>query len=164
MNVEKAFRGNVEKESSSMNYLASAVMSPNVISIFEDRDIKTAERIMTINNIRHLPVVNISNELSGIISSHDVGKARDKSKSIKTIMTSPVLIVKNRTHVRDVVEIMLKKKISSILVGNENNVTGILTTDDMLKLLLNVLDDKDVVDNYEVESFFDESWTSAAPV
>lgn len=145
-----------------MNYLASAVMSGNVISVFEDRDIKTAERVMTINNIRHLPVVNVLNELSGILSVIDVAKARDKSKSIKTIMTSPVLIVKNRTHIKDVIEIMLKKKVSSILVGNENNVTGILTTDDLLKLLLKIIDDDEAVENFEVDSFFDETWASAA--
>ena len=56
--------------------------------------------------------------------------------------------------------LMLKNKISSLLVANEKNVVGIVTTDDLLKLLSQVLEDKDDLDSFDVGSFFDDAWTS----
>jgi CBS-domain-containing membrane protein len=79
-----------------MTFLTSAVMSAGLISISEDRDLKTAESLMKINKIRHLPVVNAENELSGILSSKDLAKAHDKDLPIKTVMTTIELKLRNR--------------------------------------------------------------------
>ncbi len=143
-----------------MNYLTGAVMSSNLISISEDRDIETADGLMKINKIRHLPVVNSNNELSGIISTKDVAAAADKRKPIKSIMTSPVRIVKKSANVKSVIEIMLKHKICSVLVANEDDVVGIVTTDDLLKLLSEVIEDSDSLEKMDVSSFFDDTWSS----
>ncbi len=143
-----------------MNYLTGTVMSSNLISISEDRDIETADGLMKVNKIRHLPVVNANNELSGIISTKDLAGAPDRRKPIKSIMTSPVRIVKKSANVKSVIEIMLKHKICSVLVANEEDVVGIVTTDDLLKLLTKVIEDSESLENMDVSTFFDESWTS----
>lgn len=143
-----------------MTYLTGAVMSSNLISISEERDIGTAESLMKINKIRHLPVVNSENELSGILSAKDVAKVRDKSDPIKNIMTTPVRVVKKNANIRSVIDLMLRNKISSILVANNDDIVGIVTTDDLLKLLSQVLNDNEDFDNVDVGSFFDESWRS----
>ena len=143
-----------------MNYLTGTVMSSNLISISEDRDIETAEGLMKVNKIRHLPVVNANNELSGIISTKDVAAAPDRRKPIKSIMTSPVRIVKKGENVKSVIEIMLKQKINSVLVANEEDVVGIVTTDDLLKLLSQVIEDSERLENIDVSTFFDDTWSS----
>lgn len=142
-----------------MNYLTGMVMSSNLISISEDRDIETADGLMKVNKIRHLPVVNANNELSGIISTKDVAAAPDRRKSIKSIMTSPVRIVKRGANVKSVIEIMLKHKICSVLVANEEDVVGIVTTDDLLKLLSQVIEDSERLENIDVSTFFEDSWS-----
>lgn len=147
-------------EGGQMTYLTGAVMSSNLISISEERDIETAESLMKINKIRHLPVVNNDNELSGILSAKDVAKVRDKSGPIKNIMTTPVRVVKKNANVRSVIDLMLRNKISSILVASNDDIVGIVTTDDLLKLLSQVLNDNEDFDNVDVGSFFDESWRS----
>ena len=83
-------------------------MSSNLISISEDRDIDTADGLMKINKIRHLPVVNANNELSGILSVKDIARAKDKKKPIKSVMTTPVRVVKKTANVKTVIELMLK--------------------------------------------------------
>ena len=143
-----------------MNYLTATVMSSNLISISEDRDIETAQGLMIVNKIRHLPVVNANNELSGIISTKDVAAAPDRRKPIKSIMTTPVRIVKKGANVKSVIEIMLKHKIFSVLVANEEDVVGIVTTDDLLKLLSQVLEDSERLENIDVSTFFEDSWSS----
>ncbi len=143
-----------------MDYLTGTVMSSNLISISEDRDIETADGVMRVNKIRHLPVVNSNNELSGIISTKDVAAAPDRRKLIKSIMTTPVRIVKKTANVKAVIEIMLKHKICSVLVANEEDVVGIITTDDLLKLLAKVIESSERLENVDVSSFFDDSWSS----
>ena len=143
-----------------MTYLTSAVMSAEVISISESGSVNTAINLMKANGIRHLPVVNDSNELAGILSTKDVARARDENECVKNIMSTPVRIVSRRTNVKSVIDVMLKNKISSLLVANEKNVVGIVTTDDLLKLLSQVLEDKDDLDSFDVGSFFDDAWTS----
>lgn len=143
-----------------MTFLTEAIMSAGLISIAEDRDLKTAEGLMKINKIRHLPVVNDQNELSGIISSKDIARAHDKSAAIKTLMTSPVRVVKRSANVKVVIDMMLKHKICSVLVTDEDDVVGIVTTDDLLKLLFQVIDDNEDLESINVSSFFDETWTS----
>lgn len=143
-----------------MNYLTGNVMSSSLISISEDRDIDTADGLMRINKIRHLPVVNSNNELSGILSIKDVAAAKDKRKPIKSIMTTPVRVVNKETNVKTIIELMLKHKICSVLVSSHEDIVGIVTTDDLLKLLSDVIEDSDSVENVEFSSFFDDSWTS----
>ena len=143
-----------------MNYLTGTVMSSNLVSISEDRDIETADGLMKVNKIRHLPVVNANNELSGIISTKDVAAAPDRRKPIKSIMTTPVRIVKKGANVKSVIEIMLKHKICSVLVASEEDIVGIVTTDDLLKLLSQVIEDSERLENIDVSTFFDDTWSS----
>ena len=143
-----------------MTYLTSAVMTADVISIPEDGTINAAQDLMQANRIRHLPVVNKANELAGIVSAKDFGKARNKNESVKNIMTTAVQVVSKGTNIKSVIETMLTNKISSLLVANERNVVGIVTTEDLLKLLSQVLEDNDDLEMFEVGSFFDDSWSS----
>ena len=143
-----------------MNYSMSSVMTSNVIAVSEDRDINMAESLMKINNIRHLPVVNSNNELTGILSARDVAKVKDKYKRIKSIMTSSVQIVKKSDDIKTAIEIMLKNKICSVLVGEKDDIVGIITTDDLLKLLAKIIDIRENSERMYVSTFLDESWTS----
>lgn len=134
-------------------------MSSNLVSISEDRDVATAAALMKMNRIRHLPVVNINNELSGILSTKDLAKAKSSKEKIKNFMTSPVQIVKKSTNIKTVIEHMLKLKISSILVEEEESIVGIVTTDDLIKLLGQLIDADDDLRNLEVSKFFEDSWS-----
>ncbi|MGZ3691620.1 MAG: CBS domain-containing protein [Pseudobdellovibrio sp.] len=142
-----------------MTYLTGKVMTGKLISIIEDRDIITAESLMKTYKIRHLPVVNSENELSGILSIRDVIKAKDKTSQVKTVMTTPVRTVKKNANIKTVIELMLKYKISAVLVADNEDVAGIVTTDDLLKLLHQVLEDGENLESIEIASLYDEDWS-----
>lgn len=148
------------KKGGRMNYLTGTVMSSNLISISEDRDIDTADSLMKINKIRHLPVVNSNNELSGILSIKDIVGAKDRRKPIKSIMTAPVRVVNKNANIKSVIELMLKYKICSVLVANKEDIVGIITTDDLLKLLSDVIEDTESIENMDVSTYFEDAWTS----
>ena len=141
-----------------MTYLTGKVMTGKLISVLEDHDIITGESLMRTYKIRHLPVVNTDNELSGILSIRDVIKAKDKTNSVKSVMTTPVRTVKKTANIKAVIEIMLKYKISAVLVADQTDIVGIVTTDDLLKLLHQVLEDSENLESLEIASLFDEDW------
>ena len=76
-------------------------------------------------------------------------------------MSTPVRMVTKSANIKSVIEEMLTNKISSLLVANEQNIIGIVTTEDLLKLLSQVLEDGDDLESFEMGSFFDESWSRA---
>jgi len=143
-----------------MHYMAGYVMSSDLISISEDQNIEVADSLMKINRIRHLPVVNSSNELSGVLSAKDTARVKDRKQIIKSVMATPVRIAKKTDNVKSIIELMLKHKISSVLVTHEKDIVGIVTTDDLLKLLSKLIDEGENLEKMDIAtSFFDESWS-----
>lgn len=133
-------------------------MSTQLISIFEDRSVAEAEALMKINKIRHLPVVDSFNELSGIITSTDVAKAVSKKNKIKDVMSPRVRIIRQDASVKKIIAQMLKFKISSMLVAHEEDLVGIVTTDDLIQLLYELVDDDDHLTKLEVSTLLENEW------
>ena len=104
-----------------MTFLTKSVMSSQLISISKDKEVVEAEELMTANKIRHLPVIDAFNELSGIITSTDIAKAINKHKKIKEAMSPRVRIIKRDENVKKIIHQMLKFKISSMLVSHNEN-------------------------------------------
>lgn len=66
--------------SSPQDYTVKDVMTPDVVYVFEDQDIRDAAQIMEVKQVRRLPVLNRNMELVGIVSLGDVAtSAPDKS-------------------------------------------------------------------------------------
>lgn len=133
-------------------------MSQNLISIEELQSIELAEAMMKVNSIRHLPVVDELNELTGIISATDVANAHNKKLSVKSAMSSRVRIIKQNSNIKKVIEQMLKFKISSMLVASGDELVGIVTTDDLLQLLYELLDEDEHVQSSEVPNLLENDW------
>lgn len=139
------------------------IMRENVITIGCDDSIINAYQIMKEKNIRHLPVVDTFGKLSGMISDRDVQKAMITKKlneyhneveipsefKVSNFMNWPVSTVNERTHIKKVAELMLKEKISSIVVeGDYGNIQGIVTTTDLLEYLLHTMSDMEKNHNW----------------
>jgi CBS domain-containing protein len=142
-----------------MTFLTDSIMTSNLITVEENKSIEVAESLMKLYNIRHLPVVDIENELLGILSAKDVAAAENKTKAVKSVMSPRVRIIKQNSNIKKIIEYMLKFKISSMLVANNNELVGIVTTDDLLQLLYELLDEGEHVNSSEVPNLLDENWT-----
>lgn len=141
-----------------MTFLTDSIMSSNLISIEETQNIEMAEALMRVNSIRHLPVVDEHNELSGIISATDVANAHDKKASIRSVMSQRVRIIKQNSNIKKIIEQMLRFKISSMLVADDDELVGIVTTDDLLQLLYELLDEDEHVQASEVPNLLENDW------
>lgn len=141
-----------------MIFTINSVMSRELILISENQTISEAAFIMNKYKIRHLPVTDSFHELSGIITSTDVAKAMNKKNLIKTIMNSRVRIIKEDASISKIIEQMLKFKISSMLVVNKEDIVGIVTTDDLIQLLYELVDEEDMKIDSDVSSLLDQAW------
>ena len=141
-----------------MNFLARSVMSSQLITISEGKNISQAEEVMAINKIRHLPVVDSFNELSGILSSTDVARALNKNVEIKEVMSPRVRIIKRDENLKKIIPQMLKFKISSMLVSHNEELVGIVTTDDLIQLLYELIDEDENLQNLEVSNLIESDW------
>lgn len=143
-----------------MTFLTRAVMSSQLISISEEKDVSAAEKLMAEKQIRHLPVVDSFDELAGIITSTDVAKAINKQTKIKEVMSPRVRIIKRDENIKKVIGQMLKFKISSMLVSHNENLVGIVTTDDLIQLLYELIDEDEQLKNIEVSTLLENEWES----
>ncbi|WP_347549257.1 acetoin utilization AcuB family protein [Pseudalkalibacillus hwajinpoensis] len=123
------------------------IMNRNVFSLKESQTIADAIKVMQEKNIRHLPIVNNEEELTGIVSDRDI---KDASPSIldtdpnKEVLQSPLYSIMKKevitAHPLDFVEeistIFYEQRISSIPIVDKRRVIGIVTETDMLHTLI----------------------------
>lgn len=143
-----------------MTFLTKAVMSSQLILISEEKDVSEAENLMAQNQIRHLPVVDSFDELAGIITSTDVAKTINKQTKIKEVMSPRVRIIKRDENVKKIIAQMLKFKISSMVVSHNEALVGIVTTDDLIQLLYELIDEDENLKNVEISTLLENEWES----
>ncbi len=125
------------------------VMTRKLVTTTPETKISTAFNSMVNKKIAHLPVLNRSKELVGIISDRDIRKVMGAKKGreqekfdklkVKEIMTSNVVTVNPGMSVSDAVKIMLRMKVGSLPVVDEGTLSGIVTKDDMLGVFTEML-------------------------
>lgn len=128
-------------------HITAQAMSQNLITISAYKPISEAKSVMEERNIRHLPVVDDEGLVVGILSDRDVNRAMNPVRpgmmvggAVSDFMSWPAITVDEEMSLADVAEGMLDEKVSSFLVtkgGRE--VVGIITSDDLLKVLARLL-------------------------
>lgn len=138
---------------------ALKLMTKNLVMVHEDASLDVAYTMMKKNGIRHLPVLNEHEHVVGVLSDRDLQRALrsnvvgvgigkwescefDPAHCVADYMSWPVKTVALETSVKAIVGMMLKEKVSSYLVTSEGQITGIITTDDLLKYLAKILDEE----------------------
>lgn len=131
------------------NHKASENMTTKLVTISWNDSMQKASDLMEKNRIRHLPVRDSQGKIMGILSDRDVARATNAlrpgfvpSSVVGDFMSWPVVTVEMSTPVRQLAEGMIDEKISAFLVtkgGKESEVVGIVTTEDLLRLLAKIL-------------------------
>ncbi len=133
------------------------IMKDNVVSISVDETLRLAEDIMTLGEIRHLPVVK-GGRLMGVVTQRDLLRAsltsvlefskyeREsfmESVDIKDVMTQEVVTVSEETSVYEAVKKMLDHRIGCLpVVTDEMELRGMVTETDVLEWFVGYLKEK----------------------
>lgn len=121
-------------------------MTKSLVSVRWDYPVADAYKLMQEKNIRHLPVVDQDGNLSGMLSDRDVKRAMspsfpgfNKGSLVGDFMNWPVISVEQTTPLVKAVKMMMEEKISALLVTRGSAAVGIITTEDMLRILYDLL-------------------------
>lgn len=133
--------------------LVRDIMTRNVITITSDTYVLDAERIMDVNRIGRLPVVD-NEKLVGIVTKKDVLKAGPVSTTpsnqrrlfyliskmtVSEVMKRAVLTIAPDMTIEKSVAVAQRNKVGSLPVVEGDRVVGILTTNDIFYKVLNPL-------------------------
>lgn len=129
----------------------SEIMTGNVLHIDVNDSLHEAERLMTVNHIRHIPVTD-GGKLVGMLSLNDLlrlnfvesygsdEEAIDASVydmlSIDEIMVSHPRSVDQSTSIADVARIFVERDFHALPVVDGDKLAGIVTTTDVIRYFL----------------------------
>ena len=110
------------------------IMSKKLKTISAGSSLQDAYALMQESRIRHLPVLNESGEISGILTYKDVlADSTVLLMPVEYFMSFPVEQMPENTSLKRAALKLLEKKMSALLITNdEQEVVGIVTTDDLL--------------------------------
>jgi acetoin utilization protein AcuB len=132
------------------------ILIPGLKTISIEASMSEAQVILKQHNFRHLPVIDNGN-LVGILSDRDIQRAMtviisgeqkhtaviQKHKKVSEYMSSPVHKMKDTELVSKLVREMVNLKVSCMIIENYlGKDVGIMTNEDLLILLLDLLEKK----------------------
>jgi CBS domain-containing membrane protein len=125
------------------------LMTRDVVTLGRNETLRTADDVMRLGRIRHLPIVDEDGALAGIVSqrdlfhsglmralgygSHAQGRALD-SLVIKEAMKTDVATTIPDAPLREAAKLMFEKKIGCLVVLENQKIVGILTEGDFVRL------------------------------
>lgn len=122
-------------------------MSRRLITISHSASVAEASRLMRNYWIRHLPVLDENEEfIVGILSEREVMAAPSLEISVDKVMSTPIKTFPVDTPIRNVVEAMVEEKLSAFLITKADEIVGIVTSEDMMVLLLDILNEDDTTE------------------
>jgi CBS domain-containing protein len=115
---------------------ARAVMNTCVISVNQDEDIYEAIRMLVLNNITGLPVVDENEKLVGVITEKDVltllYNLQDKPGTVKEFMTPNVVCFDQEDDLNDVVESLRTNHFRRVPILDKGRLVGIISRRDII--------------------------------
>ena len=114
--------------------LVKSIMSKDLKTIKAGASLQEAYDLMQEFRIRHLPVLNTQGDISGVLTYKDVVADKAVLKlPVEYFMSYPVEQVAENASLKHAALTMLEKKLTAVLITNEEQeVVGIVTTDDLL--------------------------------
>jgi len=132
------------------------IMTSKVISLKEMDNLHQARMLLKEHNIRHLPVVSESaGKFLGLLTQKDILnnafnvvenygfsklKKHEEKTLIKEVMTSDAMTVSSDSSLKEAGQIFADKKCSCLPVVDNEQLVGILSSVDFVKLSLYLLD------------------------
>ena len=134
--------------------LVSDLMTTGVATLDADEWISIAETIMKLGRIRHMPVVDKTGRLVGIVTERDLfrgalarllgldetQRAAMRALPVSQVMTTRLFTTTPDTPLRDAAHLMAERKIGCLPVLSQGKLVGILTEGDFVACFAQALD------------------------
>ncbi|TDX49310.1 HutP family protein [Orenia marismortui] len=112
--------------------LVKELMSQNTITVSPDATIEEAERLMSVNSIGTLVVVQ-GQKVAGIVTDGDLVQQHNLDVLIKTVMKEDVITIYENKSIQEAAQVLSDNQISGVPVLNEDDkLVGIITSSDIV--------------------------------
>lgn len=134
--------------------LVREFMHADPVTITPDTPLLEAEWRLQEGGFRHLPIVDADGRLKGIVSDRDLREAAPSDATVlsrqeltyllsrlrvRDVMSSPTITARPGEPAETAALRMRENKIGALPVVEDDRLVGIVTTDDMLGALVNML-------------------------
>lgn len=128
--------------------IVEEIMKTKIITLSPEQSIYEANKLMLQHKVRHLPVIDESNHLIGIVSDRDIRDAAPSILSneteqnnvlnnpIKTIMSTNLITGHPLDFVEEIGSIFYEHPISCLPIIQDDKLVGIITETDLLHTLV----------------------------
>ena len=119
--------------------IAADVMTVDPRTILATDPVSDALEVLATLDIRHLPVVDDSDTLVGMISDRDLGPLvrnydEASGQKISEYMSADVVSVDEDSDLREVIETLLEQRIGAVpVIDGDGKLTGIISYVDLLR-------------------------------
>ena len=139
------------------------IMTTNVITVTLSTTLAEARSTMKEHRIRHLPVVNESGEMVGLLTQSDVLAAADsilrdaenripaREISIRDVMVTKIATVDENASLRQAALFLEKHRIGCLPVVADEKLVGIITDTDFVGVAINLLEQLEELEPIEEE-------------
>lgn len=114
-------------------------MTTEIFVVNENDLVDLVLKIMKWKKIHHVPVVNMDNKITGIITKSTLNEINFKKEDLlvaKDVMVKDIISVNCETSIKKANDIMIRHKIGCLPVMENDEFIGILTKNDLEKLQL----------------------------
>jgi len=115
-----------------------SIMATYLVTVREDDLLDFADRLMEWNGFKHLPVEDIQNQLTGVLSRKDIDRFREENSSPEALvaecMTTNIITVAPEMTVDHAEKTMVANGLGSLPVVRDNRVIGMITATDLKRL------------------------------
>ena len=139
-------------------------MHKDLVTVTKDERMTVAKKVMKERNIRHLPVVD-GKKLIGLVTNMDIRKAEASPASsleirelhylldkltVGEIMTRNVITISPDISIEEATTLLHDNKIGCLPVVEDGNLVGIITENDVMEILIEVMGMKEKGSRLEV--------------
>tara|TARA_B100000809_G_scaffold257136_1_gene298210 strand:+ start:2994 stop:3272 length:279 start_codon:yes stop_codon:yes gene_type:complete len=86
--------------------------------------------------INAIPVLSMEAEIEGIITASAIAQESDHTKAVSNVMTTKTYVLIKNSGVQDPAKMMAKHNVHHLVVMDEGQVIGILSSMDFVKLII----------------------------
>lgn len=135
------------------------LMQTSVATVRENETLTVVDDLMKTGWVRHLPVIDATNRLRGVITQRDVLKASVSSMAgadpaaqqrwlsqvlVRNVMTKKPITIGAEAEVSEVIDKLLAGKFGCLPVTEQGQLVGLITETDLLRHLQTLLKKKRV--------------------
>ena len=129
-----------------------AIMSTDLITVPPTASLEDVRRLMHVNRIHHLPVVNEDGELIGLVTLTNVLAATDsilrdadsrlhaEEVLVRDIMVTDIAMIDEHASLRQAALFIEKHKIGCLPIVTNGELRGIITDTDFVGVAINLLE------------------------